>query len=475
MSAARRSDIWAMSAADLVRGFGLRQFSPVEALASIEARIDAVNPALNAVIAEDRPAAHRAAEASTRRWADRAPLSPLDGVPLTVKDNLFVAGLPASWGSRAYAGFVPAADEPAVARLRAAGAVVLGKTNVPEFTVEGFTANLLFGVTSNPIAPGRTPGGSSGGAAAAAASGMGPLAIGTDGGGSLRRPAAHCGLYALKPSTGAIPRFGGFRQILADFEVVGPLGRTLADLVTAFALMRGAGPRDAEAVDGVGPGQSLGNPPRIGFFTAVGTAPVDRRIVKAIESFAGLLAEAGCVVREIAAPFDAERTAGCWSTIAAAGLAWEVERLGARAAVIGDNAREMAGRGAAISTSAYLDALQTAATVRHEAAAVFDRFDLLLCPSAAALAWPAGMAFPPLIDGREAGPRGHAVFTAWMNVAGLPAVNLPLARLPGEGGIGVQVVAGPGRDRALLELLLNLEPVTALGAASLPEDVCSHG
>jgi aspartyl-tRNA(Asn)/glutamyl-tRNA(Gln) amidotransferase subunit A len=135
----------------------------------------------------------------------------------------------------------------------------------------------------------------------------------------------------------------------------------------------------------------------------------------------------------------------------------------------------MAGRGAAISTSAYLDALQTAATVRHEAAAVFDRFDLLLCPSAAALAWPAGMAFPPLIDGREAGPRGHAVFTAWMNVAGLPAVNLPLARLPGEGGIGVQVVAGPGRDRALLELLLNLEPVTALGAASLPEDVCSHG
>lgn len=474
MSGPAGQPLWALDAATLADGFRAGALTPVEALAAVHDRIDAINPAINAIIAEDRAAARAQAATATERWAAGKPRSALDGVPLTVKDNIFVAGLPATWGSRAYADFWPQDDEPAVARLRAAGAVIVGKTNVPEFTVQGYTSNALFGTTANPLAAGRTSGGSTGGGAAAVAAGFGPLAIGTDGGGSLRRPAAHCGLFALKPSIGEIPRLGGFRQILADFEVIGPVARTLNDVAAAFAIMRGPDARDPRSLHTGVPEENFPRRPSIGYFAGIGDAPVDPRIVAACDRFAGSLAANGCDVTKIGVPFEAERVGQVWGTIASVGLAWEVERLGERAALIGDNAHGMAERGRAISASAYLDALEAVGEIRAAAAKVFEGFDLLLCPSIAALAWPADEPFPPLIDGRPAGPRGHAIFTAWMNVAGLPAVNLPLGVTPDAGGIGAQVVAGWGRDRNLLNLLLNLEPVAALRAAPLPEDLPIH-
>jgi aspartyl-tRNA(Asn)/glutamyl-tRNA(Gln) amidotransferase subunit A len=382
-----------------------------------------------------------------------------------VKDNIYAAGLPASWGSLAYRGFRPTADEPVIARLRAHGAVVLGKTNIPEFTVQGFTSNAVFGTAFNPLAPGRTPGGSTGGGAAAVAAGLGPLAIGTDGGGSLRRPAAHCGLFALKPSIGEIPRLGGFRQILADFEVIGPIARTLADVAIAFTSMRGADPLDPRSRAAAAPSKAIPAKARVGYFSRIGDAPVDGRITTVADGFAAKLAASGLVVESIPVPFDAALAGEVWGTIAAVGLAWELKRLGDRAADIGDNARQMADRGANIAAAQYLDALAAVADVRAAAARLFERFDFLLCPTAAALAWPADEAFPPTIDGRPVGPRGHAIFTGWMNVAGLPAANLPIGLTPDAGGIGVQIVGPHGSDRALLDFLLNLEPVASLCAA----------
>ena len=147
---------------------------------------------------------------SEARWRAGTPLSQLDGVPITVKDNMVVRGMRSTWGSALYSEFMPDADELPVARLRAAGAVIFGKTNCPEFTVQGYTDNLLFGPTRNPWNLALTPGGSSGGAVAAVSAGLCPIALATDGGGSIRRPASYTGLVGLKPSRGRVARAEGF-------------------------------------------------------------------------------------------------------------------------------------------------------------------------------------------------------------------------------------------------------------------------
>ena len=165
-------------------------------------------------------------------------------MPLTVKDNIHVGGLRATWGSRLFADHVAAEDELAVARVRGQGAVIIGKTNCPEFTLQGYTDNLLFGPTRNPWNSRLTPGGSSGGAVAAVASGLAPLALATDGGGSIRRPASHTGLVGLKPSIGRVARVGGFPAILHDMEVIGPIARTTADAALLLSAIAGPDPRD---------------------------------------------------------------------------------------------------------------------------------------------------------------------------------------------------------------------------------------
>ena len=174
------------------------------------------------------------AAAATQRFAQGAPLSALDGIPLTVKDSLFTADLPTTCGTAALRDHRPAHDELAAGRARAGGALLIGKTNVPEFANDGYTANPLFGVTGNPWDPALTPGGSSGGAVAAVAAGIGPLAIAQDGGGSIRRPASHTGLVGLKPSLSAWPRQHTLPGLLLDFDCIGPVARTVADARLLF-------------------------------------------------------------------------------------------------------------------------------------------------------------------------------------------------------------------------------------------------
>ncbi len=232
-------DLWRLPATELQRRFREGTLSPVEALASCLARLEEVNPAINAVIARRDSSARAEAQASERRYAQGRPLSALDGIPLTVKDSLFTHDLPTTWGTPALREYRHGHDELAVGRARAGGALIIGKTNVPEFALEGYTDNPIFGVTGNPWNTQLTPGGSSGGAVAAVASGIAPLAIGQDGGGSIRRPAAHTGLVGLKPSLSAVPREHVLPSLLLDFEVIGPLARTVADARLLFDVMRG--------------------------------------------------------------------------------------------------------------------------------------------------------------------------------------------------------------------------------------------
>ncbi len=244
MTALEPQPLSSLTAAELAAAYRAGKFSPVDAINAVLRRLDEVNPSINAVVSVDREGALRAAEESALRWRAGRPLSSIDGVPISVKDNLHVAGMRATWGSRLLEYFVPDADEPPIAKLRAAGSILFAKTNVPEFTLQGYTSNAIFGTTFNPHAPGMTPGGSTGGGAAAVAAGLGPIAIGTDGGGSIRRPAAHCGLFALKPSIGSVARYGGFPQILSDFEVIGILARTANDLESVMSIVEVPDARD---------------------------------------------------------------------------------------------------------------------------------------------------------------------------------------------------------------------------------------
>jgi aspartyl-tRNA(Asn)/glutamyl-tRNA(Gln) amidotransferase subunit A len=444
------SELYSLSAAELVRGYRSGSFSPVAVIDAVLARLDAVNPALNAVVTVDRGGARVAAGQAAARWSAGEPLSALDGVPVTIKDNLYAAGLRATWGSRLYEDFVAEEDEAPTARLRAAGMVILGKTNVPEFTLQGYTDNPVFGTTFNPIAPGRTPGGSTGGGAAAVSAGIGPIALGTDGGGSIRRPAAHCGLFGFKPSIGQVARYGGFPQILADFETVGPVARTLEDVRTAFAVLRGHDPGDPRTLAALSEPPRRRTPWRIGFFARIGDSPVDAAISHAAAHFAEHLAAQGCAVQAIDVPFDAARSAAAWGTVATMGLAWHLASMPGWEERATPNTRTLGQVGMARPTGDYLDAVAAAAVCRLEAAQIFGDWDFLLCPATAALAWPAGEPFPTEIDGRAAGPRDHAVFTGWMNVAGVPALSMPIATSSDGGGIGMQLVAAAGRDLELL-------------------------
>jgi aspartyl-tRNA(Asn)/glutamyl-tRNA(Gln) amidotransferase subunit A len=439
--------------------FARRALSPVEALEAVLARIAAANPALNAIVALDEPGARATARASEARWRAGTPLSPLDGVPLTVKDNITVAGLPCSWGSPLYRGFVPERDELPVARARAAGMVVLGKTNVPEFTLQGYTDNTLFGPTRNPWNPALTPGGSSGGAVAAVASGMGPLALGTDGGGSIRRPASHCGLVGLKPTPGRVPRCDGLPAILLDCEQIGPIARTVADLVALLALLSPPDARDP-ASRGLPPfAVPAPVPPRqrILFVPRFGANPVDPGIAAATAAMARRLAALGHHVEEGEAPFALEAVNAIWAAVPPAGLAWLLAERGDGAEPAAPALRDMAAAGRALRPEALFAAIDAIARFRREMAAVFTAWDLILTPATAALPWPAEQAAPERIDGQTVGPRGHAVFTNFANIGGLPGIALPCTPAPDGLPIGVQLVGAPGSDGLLCALAAEWE------------------
>jgi len=442
-------EFWQLSATDLATAYRDGATTPEAVLQATLDRIEAVNPRVNAIITLDADGARHAARVSTQRWRAGQPLGRLDGVPITVKDNILVRGLRATWGSRLYADFVPEADEAPVARLREAGAVILGKTNVPEFTLHGYTDNLLFGPTRNPWALALTPGGSSGGAVAAAATGMGAIAIGTDGGGSIRRPAAHTGLVGFKPSRDTVPRAGGFPAILHDFEVVGPIARCVDDIVVATWVMAGPKWREQSAAPNVAR--------RILYIPTFSNAPVDPAIASSVADIASDLARLGHQVEQDDHFALAEPIADIWPVISQAGLAWLMTQHGEPHDLIGPAIAEMAANGQRYSASDYVNALDVVRKVARDFDALFETFDLLLTPATAAMPWPAELSHPDVIAGKRVGPRGHAVFTPFANALGLPAISLPARSWPQNMPIGFQLVANRNGDAALLSFAREYE------------------
>lgn len=406
-----------------------------------------INPKLNLFAKLDAEGARKAARESDERFASGAPLSALDGVPLTIKDNITVRGLPCAWGSKLYLDFVPEADELPVARLRENGAVILGKTNVSEFTLgRGNINTLAFGVTRNPWNPDLTPGASTGGGAAATAGGVGPIAIGTDGGGSIRRPAGYNNLVGLKPSTGRVARINGLPPILHDFEIIGPIARTVHDVATTLSLIEGPHKHDRASL-GFTSGQlgSVPEPLRV-LYVPQFEAPVDKEISISCAKAAGQLEQLGFHVTEGAAPFDVGVFEKHWPVVGAAGLAWLLKNKNWQGQV-GTPYPPMIETGEGLKATDYVDALLGFAELYRQLARTFEQYDIIMTPTSGAMPWVAEDFAPP----------HHRAFTGIVNVTGLPAISLPGPMSSGGLPIGFQMIAPFGEDWRLLSIAKTFE------------------
>src|SRR3954451_9201011 len=262
------SEIWQLPATELAQRIARRQLSSAEVVDAHLARIETVNPALNAIVRVLADEARAAAVQADQRLATGDTVGPLHGVPFTVKENIDMAGLPTTWGVPALAQAVVPVDAPVVERMRAAGAIPIARTNLPDMALRLHTDSSLHGLTRNPWHPGRTAGGTSGGEAAALATGMSPIGLGNDIGGSLRDPANACGIASIRPSAGRVPDAGfvpAEDRLLAVqlMNVQGPMPRRVAAVRLGLQVLMGAHPRDPWSIDAPFDGAALARPVRV--------------------------------------------------------------------------------------------------------------------------------------------------------------------------------------------------------------------
>ncbi len=313
------SDIWRLSATELAQHIARRQLSSAEVVNAHLARIDAVNPALNAVVRVLAEEARAAADMADRRLAAGEAIGPLHGVPFTVKENIDMAGLPTTWGVTAFADAVVPIDAPVVERMRAAGAIPIGRTNLPDMALRLHTVSSLHGLTRNPWHPDRTAGGSSGGEAAAIASGMSPIGLGNDIGGSLRNPANACGIASIRPSFGRVPDADcgpAEGQLLAVqlMNVQGPMARRVADVRLGLRVLMGAHARDPWSIDAPFEGPSPRRPIRVAVIPEPPGGRTDPAVAATVRRAAHALADAGYEVEEIHPP-RYEDAVSCWARL----------------------------------------------------------------------------------------------------------------------------------------------------------------
>lgn len=437
-------ELWRLSATTAERSFRAGSLRPSDVLASVLRRLDEVNGRINAFAAIDREGALAAAAASDARWKEGRPLGPLDGSVLTVKDNITVKGLPCAWGSELFRDYIPDEDETPVRRLREAGCVMLGKTTVSEFTTaQTNVSTRAFGTTRNPWDLRLTTGASSGGACAALASGIGQIALATDGGGSIRRPASHCGLLGLKPTVGRVARRGGLPVILYDCEVIGPIARTASDVARVFDAIAQPDPEDRASLAFADGSSRAGQRTlhRVYYTPRIEDQAVDLEIEDACTKAVNQLSAMGFEIETGPAPFDFPLYEKNWPAIRDAGLAWLVR------------GREWKGRiselhsslvlhGQMVTAVEYVDALDAFRQLQAAFGRFFERYDLFMTPTSGTLPWPA----------EEAGPARSRVFTGIVNAAGNPAISIPVAHGAGGLPIGFQLVGPFGSDHDLIEI-----------------------
>jgi Asp-tRNA(Asn)/Glu-tRNA(Gln) amidotransferase A subunit family amidase len=441
-----------------------KKLSPVELVEAHLSRIEELNPKLNAFVEVDAEGARRQARAAEKAVAGNQPLGPLHGVPLSIKSSIAVAGLRCEAGTRLRAGYVAGEDAPLVARLRAAGAIILGVTNTPELLMAWETDNLLYGRTNNPWDLSRTPGGSSGGEAAAIASGCSAGGVGSDGGGSIRVPAHFSGICGLKPTPGRIPATGHFPNSVGPFAmlgVVGPMARTVADLKLLFEVMQGPDDGDPSAapVPMRWPGKDDLKNLRIGYFEDDGRTPVTLETRAAVRSAAEALQRAGFRVE----PFRPEGLDLArqlwWKFFGIAGGMLLGSMTRGHEADLSPILREFSGWVAAEPAhtgQTLLDTWIARDVVRMEVFTQMRKYPVLLCPVASVPAFRHGERSWK-IDGRTVNYLDAFSYTEWFNLLGTPAVVVPSGHSAEGLPIGVQIVGRPWEEELVLAVAAELE------------------
>ena len=472
-------DLVFATAHELAAAIRDRRTSAVEVLDAHLARIAWHNPALNAIVTLNQEGARRRAQEADAALAHGNVWGPLHGVPVTIKDSFATAGVRTTSGFLPLANYIPTDDATVVARLRAAGAVVLGKTNLP-LLVHGFQSdNPIFGRSNNPWDLRRTPGGSTGGGAAALAAGLSPLEVGSDFGGSVRIPAHFCGVYSLKPTdhriplTGHIPELPGKRSV-RHVATPGPLARSVPDLALALQVLAGPDPRqpDVPPVSLVPVPEPPWNTLRVAWTDEFGGLPVTSDTRAALAKLVAALEQCGCTVaRRMPHPFDFPAV---WETYGelrqcevGGALSPELEEECAAGFGVSATSEDPEMRGMARRLNATLR--QYVATLMKRDAYIaaveqfFETWDVLLCPVTVGPAFPhCPTGTPILVDGREVPYRlGGTGYTSPFNLTGHPVVVLPLTRSTEGLPIGVQVVGRRWGEMKLLAIAERLTEVTA--------------
>ena len=457
-------DLCTHTAVDLAALIARGEVSAVEVLNAHLDWIDQRNPQLNAICTLDRDHAFEQAQAADdllRNDPDAAASKPLLGLPTAIKDLVSTKGIRTTFGSPIFAGNVPDVDALIVERIREAGAIVIGKTNIPEFGAGSQTFNPVFGKTRNPWDSTRTCGGSSGGAATALASGMLPIADGSDLGGSLRNPASFCGVVGFRPTPGRVPRVPP-EQAWDDLAVLGPMGRNVADAALLFSVIAGPDPRDPISLAPPGtPFHPLASADlrglRLAWTPNLGRYPVEREVVEVCEAALPTFRDLGASIGQ-AAP-DLSGADRIFRTLRAHLFAHKLGHLLAEHhGQMKDTVIEEIERGLALTGPDIANAQAERTRLHCRVVDFFENYDALLLPTVQVLPFDVDQPYPTEIEGRAL-----ATYTDWMassysiTVTGCPAISVPCGIGPSSLPVGLQIVTPRGSDRRTLAIAAAFE------------------